>query len=68
MNLITAITTNRLVINMLKSGKTDAKNWCLPHLSNKKLWEEDSTVCYCGITLENCLIHRSELVNHIEEK
>ena len=63
MNLITAITKYGLSINMLKAETTDAKifNAFLSYVT-KRLREEGFAACECGVILDNCSIHRSDLV------
>ena len=63
MNLITAITTNGLTINMLKAETIDANffNAFLRYVI-KMLREEGFSACECGVILDNCSIHRSDLV------
>ena len=63
MNLITAITTTGLLINILKSERTNAKIFdAFLNYVIKRLGEEDFAAGDCGIILDNCSIHRSELV------
>ena len=62
-DLITVITTTGLVINMLKSERRNAKIFdAFLNYVIKRLEEEGFAAGDCGIILDNCSIHRSELV------